>query len=314
MKKVFKTQERRNQTKNINDESLIPNNYLKKEIQKTLIEYNFKINKKNEKSFPSLPTNCILNICSWNVNGLRAILQKNALNELIQKENPDILCIIETKIEERKIRELRLNSLYEQYTTFWNSSVDKYEYTGVGILTKYQPDNISYGMYNNKDGRIISLEFPKLYIIAVNSPYSGNKGEKLEERLDWEKEFNKYLLTLRASKKVILCGTLNVAHQDIDVHDAKNYLNTGGFFYDEKKSFEKLLDTFEDSFRLKNQYEIKYTYFPANDAYSKIKHRGMRLDYLLVDKESQNEIESSEILNQYNGSDHAPIKLNIKIK
>jgi exodeoxyribonuclease-3 len=259
---------------------------------------------------PPLPRNQTITLCSWNVNGLRSIINKGALNELIENQIPDIMCIIETKIDEKTIRELKIDNKFKKYLTYWNSSLDYYEYTGVGILTKYNPLNVTYGMNDTKDGRIITLEYEYVYIVAVNSPYSGNKGEKLEERTKWENKFRNYLKALKQNDKiVIVCGTLNVAFQDVDVYNPLKNMNCGGFLYDEKKCFENILIDFVDCFRYKNPYEKKFTYFPANEKFAKIFHQGERLDYFLVDDRSKQNIITSEILNQFNGSDHVPIKL-----
>ena len=301
-----------NDNKKIN--LLTKSNIIKKTYQTSLQDYNFKIKKKYDIVFPNMISSGEIKICSWNINGLRSIINKNKIIDLITNEAPDILCLIETKIDLITLNRMKFRNYLKGYLSYWNCSNDRPEYSGIGIFTKYKPLNIKYGLENNPDGRIITLEFNNMYVVAILSPYSGKNNEKLTERLKWENELNEYILKLKTNKSVVLCGDFNIAYSENDLFYPIINVNNSGFLLEERESFKKILENFIDCFRYLNPFEIKFTYFPANDPFSKILHRGWRFDYFLLNKEALNSLSKCEIMNQYLGSDHAPIKLVLNIK
>jgi len=264
-----------------------------------------------------------MKIIAWNVNGIRAILKKKVLIELINKEDPDIFCLGETKIScpFDDLKENILNNLNTKYNDYWSPCRIKGGYSGTAIFTKKKPDNIIYGLnINNKEyddeGRVITCEFKKFYLIHVYTPNSGEALCRLEYRTKiWDNMFIKYIKKLEEKKKVILCGDLNVAHKEIDLKNPKTNLKTAGFTIEERESFNTLLleTGMIDTFRELYPEKIKYSYWSYRFN-SRSKNTGWRIDYFLVSKKLLKKIIESDILTEIMGSDHAPIILNIDIK
>lgn len=263
-----------------------------------------------------------MKIIVWNVNGIRAIIKKNNLIELINCENPDIFCIGETKINnnlENIQNDINLK-LLNKYYYYWNTCVGKKGYSGTAIYTKKKPINIIYGLNvdlneYDEEGRVITCEFKKFYLVHVYTPNSGQLLVRLNYRVNtWDEMFKKYIINLETIKPVIVCGDLNVAHHEIDLKNYKTNLRTAGFTIEERNSFDKLLNetTLIDSFRLLNPLEIKYSYW-SYKFQSRIKNNGWRIDYFLISKILQDKIKKSDILVDVLGSDHAPIILKIKL-
>jgi exodeoxyribonuclease-3 len=252
-----------------------------------------------------------MKIISWNVNGLRAILKKKYLIDLINDEDPDIFCLGETKIN----NEL---DIFNTYYSFWSHSQVKNGYSGTVIFTKKKPKKVIYGLnidnteYDN-EGRVITCEFSKFILIHVYTPNSGELLKRLDYRTNvWDVAFTKYINLLQNIKNVILCGDLNVAHYEIDLKNPKTNLKTAGFTIEERQSFDLLLNKTNmiDSFRFLHPETIKYSYWGYRFN-TRAKNIGWRIDYFLLSKKLIKKVSKSDILDDILGSDHAPIILEI---
>lgn len=248
-------------------------------------------------------------LISWNVNGFRAILQKNFL-EYFNSVDADIFCLQEIKLQEGQI-----DFKPDGYNCYWNYA-EKKGYSGTAVFTKETPISISYdiGMeHHDKEGRVITLEFKDYYLVNVYTPNSQTELARLNYRLSWEDDFRNYLLTLNSKKPVILCGDLNVAHTEIDLKNPKTNTTNAGFTIEERKKFTQLLESgFVDSFR--------YLHPNVIDAYSWWSYRfnarknnaGWRIDYFIVSNKIKDKIVEANIHNEILGSDHCPVELIIK--
>ena len=279
---------------------------------------------KNICSFPK-DENQIIKIIFWNVAGLRALLQKKDLYNLIQEENPDIICFNETKIEEELIEKMNLKKMFKEkynYISFWNCCTEKKGYSGTAILTKSKPLSVSYGMNiskHDKEGRIITIEYDKFYLVCCYVPNSGEGLKRLGYRIEeWDKDFFAYMNKLKEKKDVILAGDLNVARQNIDIFDPKGRERLAGFTQLEKESFTKFLKTgFIDVFRKLHPNEKKFSFFTKRATGTREGNKGWRLDYFVVNKNMQNiVVKDCDILDKdkYTASDHVPILLSFNYK
>ena len=249
-----------------------------------------------------------MKLISWNVNGIRACLNKE-FAESFKQLDADIFCIQETKCQPEQI-ELE----FEGYTSYWNSA-EKKGYSGTAIFTKQKPLNVTYGIgieEHDKEGRVITLEFEKFYMVDIYTPNSKRELERLDYRQIWEDEIRKYLLKLNETKPVIMCGDLNVAHKEIDLKNPKTNRRNAGFTDEERQKMTELLDAgFIDSFR--------YLYPDKENAYSwwsymghaREKNVGWRIDYFIVSKSIENQIKEAKIYPEIMGSDHCPVGLEI---
>ncbi len=251
----------------------------------------------------------MLKLVSWNVNGLRACVRKGFLDYFAEVD-ADIFCIQETKLQEGQIQ-LELNG-YEQY---WNYA-EKKGYSGTAIFTKRKPISVKYGVGNEEhqtEGRIITLEFDDFYLVNVYTPNAKRDLSRLDYRLIWEDAFRMYLKELDTIKPVILCGDLNVAHQEIDLKNSKSNKGNSGFTDEERLKMTTLLSSgFIDTFR--------YFYPEKEDAYTwwsymaKVRDRniGWRIDYFIVSERLKDRLIDAEIHSQILGSDHCPVVLEMK--
>ena len=251
-----------------------------------------------------------MKLISWNVNGLRACVGKGFL-DYFKEQQADIFCLQETKLQEGQI-ELELDG-YHQY---WNYA-EKKGYSGVAVFTKEKPISVHYGIgieEHDKEGRVITLEFEKFYMITVYTPNSQEKLARLDYRMKWEEDFKNYLLELDKKKPVIVCGDLNVAHKEIDLKNPKTNRKNAGFSDEEREKMTKLLESgFVDSFR--------YFYPNKTDIYSwwsyrfsaRAKNAGWRIDYFLVSDRIKENMKGAEIHTEILGSDHCPVLLNIDL-
>ena len=251
-----------------------------------------------------------MKLISWNVNGLRACVGKGFL-DYFKEQQADIFCLQETKLQEGQI-ELELDG-YHQY---WNYA-EKKGYSGTAIFTKEKPIPVHYGIgieEHDKEGRVITLEFEKFYMITVYTPNSQEKLARLDYRMKWEEDFKNYLLELDKKKPVIVCGDLNVAHKEIDLKNPKTNRKNAGFSDEEREKMTKLLESgFVDSFR--------YFYPNKTDIYSwwsyrfsaRAKNAGWRIDYFLVSDRIKENMKGAEIHTEILGSDHCPVLLNIDL-
>ena len=250
-----------------------------------------------------------MKLISWNVNGLRAAVQKGFL-DYFNQEDADIFCLQETKLQAGQI-DLELNG-YHQY---WNYA-EKKGYSGTAIFTKKEPISVTYGLgieEHDKEGRVITLEFDKFFMITVYTPNSQEALARLDYRMKWEDDFRAYLLKLNEIKPVIVCGDLNVAHQEIDLKNPKTNRKNAGFSDEEREKMSKLLESgFIDTFR--------YFYPELTGAYSWWSYRfnarknnaGWRIDYFLVSERLKDSLEDAEIHKDILGSDHCPVVLKLK--
>lgn len=250
-----------------------------------------------------------MKLVSWNVNGLRAIYKKG-FEESFKELDADIFCIQETKMQEGQI-ELDLQGYYQYY-----NYAERKGYSGTAIFTKKEPLKASYGIgieEHDKEGRVITLEFDKFYMVNCYTPNSGRELARLEYRMTWEDEFKKYLIKLDKQKPVIICGDLNVAHTEIDLKNPKSNRKNAGFTDEERSKIEELLNSgFTDSFRkIYPDKEGAYTWWSymfnarANNA-------GWRIDYFLVSDRISKNIKDAYIYSEIMGSDHCPVGLEIE--
>ena len=246
---------------------------------------------------------------SWNVNGIRACLTKGFM-DFFNKEDADIFCLQETKVQAGQV-ELDLKG-YHQY---WNYA-EKKGYSGTAVFTKQEPLSVRYGLgieEHDKEGRVITLEFPDFYFITVYTPNSKTELERLDYRMVWEDEFRKYMKDLEKEKPVVVCGDLNVAHKEIDLKNPKTNRKNAGFTDEERNKFTELMDAgFIDTFR--------YFYPEQEGIYSwwsyrfkaREKNAGWRIDYFLTSASMKDRLVSAKIHAEILGSDHCPVELVIK--
>ncbi len=243
---------------------------------------------------------------SWNVNGLRSVMSKNFMEEF-DKLDADFFCLQETKLQEGQIDWNK-----EGYFDYWNYA-EKKGYSGTAIFTKHEPISVSYGIgveEHDHEGRVITLEYDKFYMIVVYTPNSQNELKRLDYRMTWEDAFRDYLLKLKADKSVIVCGDMNVAHKEIDLKNPKTNRHNAGFTDEERNKMTELLDSgFTDTFR--------YLYPDQTDIYSwwsyrfkaREKNAGWRIDYFLVSDDLNDKIKEAKIHTDIFGSDHCPVEL-----
>ena len=250
-----------------------------------------------------------MKLISWNVTGLRAAIKKGFL-DYFNEQDADIFCLQETKLSAGQL-ELDLKG-YHQY---WNYAVKK-GYSGTAIFTKQEPLSVSYGLgieEHDQEGRVITLEFEKFYMITVYTPNSKDELLRLDYRMVWEDAFRNYLLELNKTKSVIVCGDLNVAHKEIDLKNPKTNRKNAGFTDQEREKMSILLDSgFTDTFRFfypdkENEYSW-WSYFGK----SREKNTGWRIDYFLTSKDMDDRLVDAQIHQSILGSDHCPVYLEIK--
>ena len=251
-----------------------------------------------------------MKLISWNVNGIRACLNKG-FEEFFKQIDADIFCLQETKCQQEQV-ELK----FENYSDYWNSA-EKKGYSGTAIFTKKEPINVMYGIgieEHDKEGRIITLEFENFYLVNNYTPNSKRELERLDYRQIWEDEIRKYLLNLNNTKPVIMCGDLNVAHKEIDLKNPKQNRRNAGFTDEERNKMTELLGAgFTDSFRyLYPEKENEYTWW-SYMGHAREKNIGWRIDYFIVSKNIENKIKEAKIYQEILGSDHCPVELDIDI-
>lgn len=246
---------------------------------------------------------------SWNVNGLRACMQKGFM-EFFQNADADFFCLQETKLQEGQI-----DLILDGYSQYWNYAQKK-GYSGTAIFSKHTPLSVAYGMgipEFDTEGRLITLEYDGFYLVTCYTPNAQRELARLDYRMAWEKAFSDYLCALDAKKPVIVCGDLNVAHQEIDLKNDKTNHGNAGFTDEEREKMTKLLDSgFIDTFRYK--YPDKETYswwsymFKARE-----KNAGWRIDYFVVSDELKDNISDAYIYTDILGSDHCPVGLEVNL-
>ena len=253
-----------------------------------------------------------MKLISWNVNGLRACLQKGFL-ETFQTLDADIFCLQETKLQHHAGQvDLDLPG----YHQFWNSA-EKKGYSGVAVFTKAEPLSVTYGLGledHDHEGRVITAEYPGFYLVCCYTPNSKDQLARLDYRMAWEDDIRDYLLDLDAKKPVVYCGDLNVAHQEIDIKNPGPNRRNPGFTDEEREKMTKLLSSgFVDTFR--------YLYPDKTGAYSWWSYRfnarknnaGWRIDYFIVSERLKDKIRNADIWSEVLGSDHCPVVLDLDV-
>ncbi len=263
-----------------------------------------------------------MKLISWNVNGLRACVGKGFM-DFFREADADIFCIQESKLQAGQIeleipKKLHPDSGMEEpvWKDYWNYA-DKKGYSGTAIFTKKEPVSVHYGIdidEHDHEGRVITLEFENFYMVTCYTPNSQNELARLDYRMKWEDDFLAYLKKLDAEKPVILCGDLNVAHQEIDLKNPKTNRNNAGFTNEEREKMTNLLaNGFTDSYR--------YLYPDQKDVYSwwsyrfraREKNAGWRIDYFIVSDVLREKIRDAKIHTDVYGSDHCPVELDIEM-
>ncbi|RLA46615.1 MAG: exodeoxyribonuclease III [Gammaproteobacteria bacterium] len=252
-----------------------------------------------------------MRLVSWNVNGIRAAMKKDFATSL-QSMETDVLCLQETKAQDEQVIEA-LASI-NGYHIYCNSA-DKKGYSGTAILSKTEPLAVLYDMNmaeHDQEGRVVAAEFDDYFLVTVYTPNSGSELKRLDYRQQWDADFLAYLKQLEARKPVILCGDLNVAHQEIDLARPKpNYNKTAGYTQTEIDGMDNILAaSFVDTFRFQHPDEIKYSWWSYR-AGARSKNIGWRIDYFLVSASLKNKISHTDILNDIMGSDHCPVLLDL---
>ena len=251
-----------------------------------------------------------MKLISWNVNGIRACVNKG-FTEFFKEINADIFCIQETKCQPEQI-ELE----FDGYKSYWNSA-EKKGYSGTAIFTKKEPLNVSYGIgieEHDKEGRVITLEFDNFYMVDVYTPNSKRELERLDYRQVWEDDFRKYLLKLNKIKPVIMCGDLNVAHEEIDLKNPKTNRKNAGFTDEEREKMTELLGAgFTDTYRCIYPEKVEYSWWSYMGR-AREKNIGWRIDYFIVSNELSKKIKEAKIYTEIMGSDHCPVGLEIDLK
>lgn len=252
----------------------------------------------------------MIKLISWNVNGLRACCDKG-FRDIFTQLDADFFCLQETKMQEGQ-----LDLSFEGYTSYWNYA-EKKGYSGTAIFTKHQPLQVTYGLgidEHDHEGRVITLEMEKFFLVTVYTPNSQDGLKRLDYRMTWDDDFRAYLQKLDQSKPVLVCGDLNVAHKEIDLKNPKTNRMNAGFTDQEREKFQLLLDAgFIDTFR--------YFYPEQTNIYSwwsyrfkaREKNAGWRIDYFLASASLAEKLKEAKIHTEIFGSDHCPVEVTVEI-
>lgn len=252
----------------------------------------------------------MIKLISWNVNGLRACCDKG-FRDIFTQLDADFFCLQETKMQEGQ-----LDLSFEDYTSYWNYA-EKKGYSGTAIFTKHQPLQVTYGLgidEHDHEGRVITLEMEKFFLVTVYTPNSQDGLKRLDYRMTWDDDFRAYLQKLDQSKPVLVCGDLNVAHKEIDLKNPKTNRMNAGFTDQEREKFQILLDAgFIDTFR--------YFYPEQTNIYSwwsyrfkaREKNAGWRIDYFLASASLADKLKEAKIHTEIFGSDHCPVEVTVEI-
>lgn len=252
-----------------------------------------------------------MKLIAWNVNGLRAVMRKMDFLSYLKEEDADIICLQETKIQDGQV-----DLQPEGYHVYWNYAVKK-GYSGTAVFSKQEPLQVIYGIgveEHDQEGRVITLEFENVFVMTVYTPNSRRGLERIDYRMQWEEALLSYILELDQKKPVILCGDLNVAHQEIDLKNPKANRNNAGFSDQERGAFTRFLEAgFVDSFRhVYPDLEGAYSWWSYR-AGARDRNIGWRIDYFVVSESLKEQIEDASISADVMGSDHCPVELIINI-
>lgn len=251
---------------------------------------------------------------SWNVNGLRAVVKKE-FEETFLNLDADFFCLQETKMQEGQ-----LDLAFPGYESYWNYA-DRKGYSGTAIYTKHHPLSVNYGIgidEHDHEGRVITLEMTDFYLVCVYTPNSQNAEEKggmprrLDYRMQWETDFQAYLHKLDEKKPVIVCGDMNVAHEEIDIKNPKSNHKNAGFTDAEREKMTQLLNNgFTDTFRTLYPEQVTYSWWSYR-FHAREKNAGWRIDYFLISNRLRDRLQDAKILTDIMGSDHCPVELDLK--
>ena len=249
-----------------------------------------------------------MKLISWNVNGLRACCGKG-FEDSFRALDADVFCLQETKMQAGQ-----LDLEFEGYESYWNYA-EKKGYSGTAVYTRKHPLSVSYGIgvdEHDHEGRVITVEFEEFFLVCVYVPNSQDGLRRLDYRMRWEDDFRNYLTGLRSRKEVVVCGDMNVAHEEIDLKNpATNRMNAGFTDQERAKMTELLGSGFTDSWRSQHPGEVKYSWWSYRMR-ARERNAGWRIDYFLVSDGLAGRISSTEIHNEIFGSDHCPVELQLK--
>lgn len=245
---------------------------------------------------------------SWNVNGLRACVGKD-FEAQFKTLNADFFCLQETKMQAGQ-----LDLQFDGYQSYWNYA-DKRGYSGTAIYTRHTPLSVTYGIgvdAHDHEGRVITLEMNDFYLVTVYTPNSQDELKRLDYRMTWEDDFKTFLLALDARKPIIVCGDMNVAHQEIDIKNPKTNRRNAGFTDEEREKMTVLLDSgFTDTFRFMYPEEVTYSWWSYRFK-ARERNTGWRIDYFLISDRLKPQIADAKIHTDILGSDHCPVELDLK--
>ena len=245
---------------------------------------------------------------SWNVNGLRACVGKD-FEQQFKDFNADFFCLQETKMQAGQ-----LDLSFPGYESYWNYA-DKKGYSGTAIFTKHKPLSVTYGINideHDHEGRVITLEMDDFYLVTVYTPNSQDELRRLEYRMKWEEDFQSYLHKLDEIKPVIVCGDMNVAHQEIDLKNPKTNRRNAGFTDEEREKMTQLLNNgFIDTFRTLYPEQVTYSWWSYRFR-AREKNTGWRIDYFLISERLRDRLVDAKIHTEIMGSDHCPIEIDLK--
>ncbi|XP_050228664.1 DNA-(apurinic or apyrimidinic site) endonuclease, chloroplastic isoform X2 [Mercurialis annua] len=287
-----------------------------KKPQKTWISYN----PRTMRPPPLAEDTKSVKLMSWNVNGLRALLKLEGFSavELAKRENFDVLCFQETKLQEKDVESIKQSLIDGYENSFWTCSHSKLGYSGTAIVSRVKPLSVSYGLGiadHDSEGRLVTAEFDSFYLLNAYVPNSGDGLKRLSYRVSqWDTSLSNYMKELEKSKPVILTGDLNCAHQEIDIFNPAGNRRSAGFTDEERQSFETnfLSRGYVDTFRKQHPDVVGYTYWGYRHGGRKT-NKGWRLDYFLVSESIADQVHDSYIVPDVVGSDHCPIGLTLKL-
>lgn len=249
-----------------------------------------------------------MKLISWNVNGLRACAGKG-FGESFKTLDTDVVCLQETKMQAGQ-----LDLKFDGYESYWNYA-DKKGYSGTAIYTRIKPLSVSNDIgidEHDHEGRVITMEFDDFYLVCVYVPNSQDELKRLTYRMKWEDDFRSYVSGLAEKKGVVICGDLNVAHNEIDIKNPASNRHNAGFTDEERGKFNALLDAgFVDSWRMLNPDTVKYSWWSYRFK-ARERNAGWRIDYFIVSESMKDRISGAEIHNEIFGSDHCPVELDLK--
>ena len=250
----------------------------------------------------------MMKLISWNVNGLRACEGKG-FSDIFKQLDADFFCLQETKMQEGQ-----LDLQFEGYQSYWNYA-DKKGYSGTAIFSKHEPLSVTYGIgidEHDHEGRVITLEMPQFYLVCCYTPNSQDGLKRLDYRMKWEDDFRAYLHALDEKKPVVLCGDLNVAHEEIDLKNPKSNRMNAGFTDEERDKFSQLLseNQFADSFRTLYPEQVTYSWWSYRFQ-ARQKNAGWRIDYFVVSNRLMEQVKDAKIHTDILGSDHCPVELDL---